>query len=106
MCVVCVHVHVCVRVCACAIACKQQVQASIGANTYVITGNSENKNLQDLLPGITKKYKITTLTSITANSEKNNLHDLPPCSRKSLNKKHIRHHQQLREQEKYQKKYC
>jgi hypothetical protein len=34
---------------------KQQVQASIGANTYVITGNSENKNLQDLLPGSTKK---------------------------------------------------
>jgi len=30
----------------------KQVQASIGANTYVITGNSENKNLQDLLPGI------------------------------------------------------
>lgn len=29
-----------------------QVQASIGANTYVISGNAENKKLQDLLPGI------------------------------------------------------
>jgi len=29
----------------------QSVQASIGANTYVITGAAENKNLQDLLPG-------------------------------------------------------
>jgi nascent polypeptide-associated complex subunit beta len=28
-----------------------QVQASIGANTYVISGNAENKKLQDLLPG-------------------------------------------------------
>ena len=31
---------------------EQQVQASIGANTYVITGAAENKKLQDLLPGI------------------------------------------------------
>eukprot|EP00802_Teleaulax_amphioxeia_P015446 Tamp_15536.p1 GENE.Tamp_15536~~Tamp_15536.p1 ORF type:complete len:170 (-),score=45.58 Tamp_15536:1024-1488(-) len=30
----------------------RSVQASIGANTYVITGAAENKNLQDLLPGI------------------------------------------------------
>eukprot|EP00960_Hanusia_phi_P039813 754062-Hanusia_phi.AAC.3 len=30
----------------------QQVQASIGANTYVISGTAENKKLQDLLPGI------------------------------------------------------
>jgi hypothetical protein len=37
------------------------VQASIGANTYVITGNSENKNLQDLLPG--NKKKITLLSA-------------------------------------------
>lgn len=28
-----------------------QVQASIGANTYVISGSAENKKLQDLLPG-------------------------------------------------------
>ena len=28
------------------------MQASIGANTYVITGAAENKKLQDLLPGI------------------------------------------------------
>ena len=28
------------------------VQASIGANTYVISGSAENKKLQDLLPGI------------------------------------------------------
>jgi nascent polypeptide-associated complex subunit beta len=30
----------------------QAKQASIGANTYVISGSAENKKLQDLLPGI------------------------------------------------------
>jgi nascent polypeptide-associated complex subunit beta len=30
----------------------RQVQASIGANTYVISGPAENKKLQDLLPGL------------------------------------------------------
>jgi nascent polypeptide-associated complex subunit beta len=29
-----------------------KVQASIAANTYVVSGNAENKKLQDLLPGI------------------------------------------------------
>merc|ERR1712039_1042854 len=29
-----------------------KVQASIAANTYVISGHAETKNLQDLLPGI------------------------------------------------------
>mmetsp|Transcript_29146 Transcript_29146/g.93268 ORF Transcript_29146/g.93268 Transcript_29146/m.93268 type:complete len:82 (-) Transcript_29146:2006-2251(-) len=29
-----------------------KVQASIGANTYVVSGPSETKQLQDLLPGI------------------------------------------------------
>jgi nascent polypeptide-associated complex subunit beta len=29
-----------------------KVQASVGANTYVISGNAETKKLQDLLPGI------------------------------------------------------
>ena len=29
-----------------------KVQASIAANTYVISGTSQNKKLQDLLPGI------------------------------------------------------
>jgi len=29
-----------------------KVQASIGANTYVVSGNPEEKQLQDLLPGI------------------------------------------------------
>merc|ERR1739848_770180 len=29
-----------------------KVQASIAANTYIISGNSSNKKLQDLLPGI------------------------------------------------------
>jgi hypothetical protein len=29
-----------------------QVQASIAANTYVVSGSSETKKLQDLLPGI------------------------------------------------------
>ena len=29
-----------------------QVQASIAANTYVVSGQSETKKLQDLLPGI------------------------------------------------------
>ncbi|CAM9937775.1 unnamed protein product [Ectocarpus fasciculatus] len=29
-----------------------KVQASVGANTYVVSGQSETKKLQDLLPGI------------------------------------------------------
>uniref|UniRef100_A0A7S3YZ79 Nascent polypeptide-associated complex subunit beta n=1 Tax=Lotharella globosa TaxID=91324 RepID=A0A7S3YZ79_9EUKA len=29
-----------------------KVQASIAANTYVVSGNAENKKLQELLPGI------------------------------------------------------
>merc|ERR1712147_393003 len=29
-----------------------KVQASIAANTYIVSGNSQNKKLQDLLPGI------------------------------------------------------
>jgi len=29
-----------------------KVKASIAANTYVVSGNAENKKLQDLLPGI------------------------------------------------------
>ena len=29
-----------------------KVQASIAANTYVVSGNCETKKLQDLLPGI------------------------------------------------------
>ena len=29
-----------------------KVQANIGANTYVVSGHSETKALQDLLPGI------------------------------------------------------
>merc|ERR1711907_239155 len=29
-----------------------KVQASIAANTYVVSGNAETKKLQDLLPGI------------------------------------------------------
>eukprot|EP00941_MAST-03F_sp_MAST-3F-sp1_P002803 g2803.t1 len=29
-----------------------KVQASIGANTYVVSGRAENKKLQELLPGI------------------------------------------------------
>jgi len=29
-----------------------KVQASIAANTYVVSGHAENKKLQDLLPGI------------------------------------------------------
>ncbi|PRP87369.1 hypothetical protein PROFUN_01631 [Planoprotostelium fungivorum] len=29
-----------------------KVQASIAANTYVVSGNAEHKKLQDLLPGI------------------------------------------------------
>ena len=31
---------------------RVQVQASIAANTYVVSGASETKKLQDLLPGI------------------------------------------------------
>ena len=40
---------------------EQQVQASIGANTYVITGAAENKKLQDLLPGIINQVLVLRL---------------------------------------------
>ena len=31
---------------------QPKVQANVSANTYVVTGSSENKQVQDLLPGI------------------------------------------------------
>lgn len=34
-----------------------KVQASIGANTYVVSGTGENKKLQDLLPGILNQVR-------------------------------------------------
>jgi len=46
----------------------KQVQASIGANTYVISGTAENKKLQDLLPGIINQLgpdNLEHLKSIT-----------------------------------------
>ncbi|CAM9161641.1 unnamed protein product [Phaeothamnion confervicola] len=40
------------------------VQASVGANTYVISGNAEIKKLQDLLPGIISELGAENLASL------------------------------------------
>merc|ERR1712032_235394 len=41
-----------------------KVQASIGANTYVISGHAENKNLQELLPGIINQLGPDNLANL------------------------------------------
>ena len=41
-----------------------KVQASIGANTYVVSGPSETKPLQDLLPGIITQLGTDSLNNL------------------------------------------
>merc|ERR1719507_1686149 len=41
-----------------------KVQASIGANTYVVSGRAENKNLQDLLPGVINQLGPDNLANL------------------------------------------
>merc|ERR1712151_562988 len=41
-----------------------KVQASIGANTYVIGGRAENKKLQELLPGIINQLGLDNLANL------------------------------------------
>merc|ERR1719214_174784 len=41
-----------------------KVQASIAANTYVISGHAENKQLQELLPGIISQLGPDNLASL------------------------------------------
>merc|ERR1712194_186104 len=41
-----------------------KVQASIGANTYVVSGRAENKSLQDLLPGIINQLGPDNLANL------------------------------------------
>ena len=41
-----------------------KVQASIGANTYVVSGNSETKPLQDLLPSIVGQLGMENLSQL------------------------------------------
>jgi len=41
-----------------------KVQASIAANTYVVSGNAETKKLQDLLPGILTQLGPDALTDL------------------------------------------
>ena len=41
-----------------------QVQASIAANTYVISGQAETKRLQDLLPGILNQLGPDNLANL------------------------------------------
>jgi nascent polypeptide-associated complex subunit beta len=41
-----------------------QVQASIAANTYVVSGHAENKKLQDLLPGIINQLGPDNLANL------------------------------------------
>lgn len=41
-----------------------KVQASIGANTYVVSGNSETKPLQDLLPSIVSQLGMENLSQL------------------------------------------
>merc|ERR1712039_102258 len=41
-----------------------KVQAAVTANTYVITGNGENKSLQELLPGIINQLGPDNLANL------------------------------------------
>jgi len=41
-----------------------KVQASIAANTYIISGPSETKPLQDLLPGIVSQLGVDSLSQL------------------------------------------
>ncbi|CAN0078870.1 unnamed protein product [Ascophyllum nodosum] len=41
-----------------------KVQASVGANTYVVSGQSETKKLQDLLPGIINELGSENLANL------------------------------------------
>ncbi|CAE7569742.1 Btf3 [Symbiodinium sp. CCMP2592] len=41
-----------------------KVQAAVGANTYVITGQPENKRLEELLPGIIHQLGADNLTNL------------------------------------------
>ena len=41
-----------------------KVQASIAANTYVVSGHAEEKNLQDLLPGIINQLGPDNLANL------------------------------------------
>jgi len=41
-----------------------RVQASIAANTYVVSGHAENKKLQDLLPGIISQLGPDNLVNL------------------------------------------
>lgn len=55
-----------------------QVQASIGANTYVISGSAENKKLQDLLPGESDTIPPSTpFARIAGRSQQKNAPRLP-----------------------------
>jgi nascent polypeptide-associated complex subunit beta len=40
------------------------VQASIAANTYVVSGHAETKKLQDLLPGIINQLGPDNLANL------------------------------------------
>jgi len=41
-----------------------KVQASVSANTYVITGHGENKRLEELLPGIINQLGPDNLVNL------------------------------------------
>ncbi|CAM9638713.1 unnamed protein product [Laminaria digitata] len=41
-----------------------KVQASVGANTYVVSGQSETKKLQELLPGIINELGSENLDNL------------------------------------------
>merc|ERR1712014_528821 len=49
-----------------------KVQASINANTYVISGHAENKQLQELLPGIINQLGTDNLMNLKRIAESYN----------------------------------
>jgi nascent polypeptide-associated complex subunit beta len=49
-----------------------KVQASIGANTYVVSGRAENKKLQELLPGIINQLGPDNLANLKKIAESYN----------------------------------
>ena len=54
------------------------VQASIAANTYVVSGHAENKKLQDLLPGIINQLGPDNLANLKKLAETYQAGGAPP----------------------------
>lgn len=53
-----------------------KVQASVPANTFAITGQSETKRISDMMPGILNQLRPENLTNLISGGQSNNVADL------------------------------